>query len=66
MQLVDFRSFAILKVASHGIADLLAEFLHGIRFGEDGFSEGTGCEASFRGFFDEKDHFIDWRSVFRR
>ena len=48
-------SFARLEVALHRIRHLLAEILHRVRLGEDGFSQSARCETAFRGFFDHED-----------
>ena len=48
-------SFPGFKVALHRIGHLLAEILHRVRLGEDGFSQSARCETAFRGFFDHED-----------
>ena len=55
LQAHDSGSFARLEVALHRIGHLLAEILHRVRLGEDGFSQSARCETAFRGFLDHED-----------
>ncbi len=57
VQAHDAGSFARLEVALHRISHLLAEILHRVRLGEDGFSEGPSGKAALRRFFDHEDQF---------
>ena len=55
MQAHDPGSFARLEVALHRIGHLLAEILHRVRLGEDGFSQSARYETALWGFFDHED-----------
>jgi len=48
-------SFPRFKVALHRIGHLLAEILHRVRLGEDGFSQSARCVTALRGFLDHED-----------
>lgn len=51
MQADNLGLLTFIKVTTDSIADIGLQFRHGIGFGEDGFTEGTGGVASLRGFF---------------
>ena len=55
VQADDPGSFARLEVALHRIGHLLAEILHRVRLGEDGFSQSARYETALWGFFDHED-----------
>jgi len=55
VQTHDPGSFARLEVALHRIGHLLAEILHRVRLGEDGFSQSARYETALWGFFDHED-----------
>jgi len=55
VQAHDTGSFARLEVALHRIGHLLAEILHRIRLGEDGFTQSARYETALWGFFDHED-----------
>src|SRR5436190_22841018 len=58
MEAQHFGRLPLLKVTFHRIANVGAQRLHGVRFREDGVTQGTGGVSAVRRFFDEKDNFV--------
>jgi hypothetical protein len=48
---------ALVEVAAHGIADLLVELGHGVRFREDRRTEGPSGEPALGSFLYDEDDF---------
>ena len=60
MEPKNFRRSLFVKMALHGVANLVPQCLHGVRFGKNRFPKRAGGESAFWRFFDEKNKLVHW------
>ena len=58
MQPDNLRSFSVVKMAIHSVADLLPKRVQRLCFGEDGLTQSARGKAAFRRFLDQENDFV--------
>ena len=58
MQTDHLRSFSLIEMAIHGVANLLTKRMQTVRFGKDGLAQSASGKSTFRRFLDHENDFV--------
>ena len=58
MQTNHLRSFSLIEMAIHRVADLLPKGVQRVRFGKNGLAQSASGKAAFHRFLDHENDFV--------